>query len=141
MVLPAGNVVGLAPKATPRGSVGRALPESSAASGQTHGFSKARFEGDPRDEREWASVCRWHLNMPQRTQDAIGYAVKGDYKAIGLVDGSPVYERCMEDGHMATIGWDAMMYLDLYWCFPTCLLRSSKVLLFKYFLRIQFIQS
>ena len=52
--------------------------------------------------------------MPQRTQDAIGYAVTGDYKAIGLVDNSPVYERCMQDGKAATICWDEMLYLDLY---------------------------
>ena len=85
--------------------------------GQTaaHGaLEKARFEGDPRDEREWASVSRWSLHMPQRTQDAIGYAVTGDYKAIGLVDNSPVYERCMQDGMAATICWDGKRYLDLY---------------------------
>ena len=79
------------------------------------GFTRARFEGDPAVKAEWGSVCRWTMAMPRRVQEVLPH-VAGDYKAIGLVEGHPVYERTSADGVGAMIGLDTIQCLDSSSC-------------------------
>ena len=117
MLQPARNVVGLAPPVPARGSV-RAFPPPGPPAVKAElmeGFTRARFEGDPAVKAEWGSVARWTMAMPRRVREQLPH-VEGDFKAIGLVEGYPVYERTSKDGVGAMIGLDTNECLDSSSC-------------------------
>ena len=99
----------------PRGSVGDVLPSAPSVIA-VEGLVRASFEGDPAIPEEWGQVAKWTLKMPSRVASSFGGVVTGDFKATGLVDGFPLYQRVAHDGEQAMIGYDAERCLELALC-------------------------
>ena len=100
----------------PRGSVRQAHPSAEPAVIAVEGLVRASFEGDPALPEEWGQVAKWTLKMPSRVASSFGGVVTGDFKATGLVDGFPLYQRVAHDGEQAMIGYDAERCLELALC-------------------------
>ena len=76
---------------------------------------RAAFEGDPAVPSEWPEVARWTLQMPRAVAQSFGSQIDGDYHAIGLVEGAPVYARSGPNG-AAMIGFEAERCHQLAQC-------------------------